>query len=67
MEEILRYNYLAINPDKTTILIRSSRGVSKYIESKNNTKISHTTIHRRLNDAKYIVIENIIIMKLDFT
>jgi|TARA_B110000046_G_C12860619_1_gene341679 hypothetical protein len=67
MEEIFKHNYLAINQDKSTILLKSSREVSKYIELKNNTKISHTTINRRLNDEKYILIENIIIMKLYFT
>ena len=67
MEEIFKHNYLAINQDKSTLLLKSSREVSKYIEQKYNTKISHTTINRRLNDEKYILIENIIIMKLKFT
>ena len=67
MEEIFKYKYFAINPDKTTILLKSSREVSKYIESQNETKVSHNTINRRLNDEKYIVVENIIIMKLIFT
>ena len=63
MEDITQYRYIVINKDKTTELFKSTRNVSEYI----NSKISHSTINRRLKKEKSIFIDNKYILALNFT
>ena len=63
MEDITKYRYIVINPDKTTMLFKSTRQVSSYI----NNKMSHSTINRRLKTEKSIMVDNKYILILNFT
>lgn len=56
--------YMILNiPNKTFELFKSTREVSKYLES-NAIDISHTTIHRRMSESDNIILIPYIVMKV---
>lgn len=66
MEDIIQNKYLIITKDKTIQLFKSLRDVSEYLQ-KNNISISHTTIHRRLSQSSYILLDNLVILNFNIT
>lgn len=66
MDEIANKKYMIVNiSNKTFELFKSTREVSKYLES-NSINISHTTIHRRMSDSDNIILIPYIVMKVTF-